>query len=160
MGKNNGAGKVLVTGGAGFIGSNVADAYLARGWDVTVVDDLSSGKRENVSDGATFIEMDVRDGRIRELFEKQGGFELVSHHAAQVDVRVSVDRLSHDADINIGGLLNVLEAAQACETRRVVFVSSGGVVYGNVDERPISETAPKNPESPYGVSKLTSEYSA
>jgi UDP-glucose 4-epimerase len=158
VGKNNGSGKVLVTGGAGFIGSNVADAYLARGWEVTIIDDLSSGKRDNVPDGATFVEMDVRDKRVLELFEEQGGFELVSHHAAQVDVRVSVDRPSHDADINIGGLLNVLEAARACETRRVVFVSSGGVVYGDVDERPISETAPKSPESPYGVSKLTSEF--
>lgn len=156
--KSRVARTVLITGGAGFIGSHVADAYIARGWKVTVVDDLSSGKRENVPESAEFIEMDVRDQRLREIFDERGGFELVNHHAAQIDVRVSVDRPGLDADINLGGLLNVLEAARACGTRRVVFVSSGGVVYGNASARPIPETAPKGPESPYGVSKLASEY--
>jgi UDP-glucose 4-epimerase len=156
--KNRAAKSVLVTGGAGFIGSHVAEAYLRRGWRVTIVDDLSSGKRENVPEGTEFVELDVRDPEILGLFEERGGFELVNHHAAQIDVRVSVERPRHDADVNLVGLLNVLEAAQACGTRRVVFVSSGGVVYGEAVDRPIPETAEKRPESPYGVSKLASEY--
>jgi UDP-glucose 4-epimerase len=149
---------VLVTGGAGFIGSHVADAYLARGWSVTVVDDLSSGKRENVPAAAEFAELDIRDERLHELFEQRGGFELINHHAAQIDVRVSVQRPQFDAEVNVGGLINVLEAAREWGTRRFIFVSSGGVVYGDVAERPISETAPKRPESPYGVSKLVGEH--
>lgn len=150
--------RALVTGGAGFIGSHVAEAYLARGWEVTVVDDLSTGKRRNLPDGAEFVELDVRDDQLHELFEQRGGYELVNHHAAQIDVRTSVARPRFDADINLGGLLNVLEAAHRFGTRRVVFVSSGGVVYGDAAERPIPETATKQPQSPYGVSKLASEY--
>jgi UDP-glucose 4-epimerase len=149
---------VLVTGGAGFIGSHVAEAYLARGWAVTVVDNLSSGKSENVHKGVEFVELDVRDERLHQLFEERGGFELVNHHAAQIDVRASVERPRFDADVNIGGLINVLEAARRWGTKRVVFVSSGGVVYGNAEERPIPEEAPKQPESPYGVSKLVGEH--
>jgi len=149
---------VLVTGGAGFIGSHVADAYLDRGWSVTVVDNLASGKLENVPEGAEFVEMDIRDERLPEVFQKNGGFDLVSHHAAQVDVRVSVARPRFDADVNVAGLLNVLEASKEMGVGRVVFVSSGGVVYGNADQRPIPETAPKRPESPYGVAKLVGEY--
>ena len=148
---------VLVTGGAGFIGSQVAEAYLARGYSVTIVDDLSSGKRSNLPDAADFVELDVRDERLGELFERHGGFELISHHAAQIDVRLSVQRPRFDADVNIMGLLNVLEAAHEFGSRRVVFVSSGGVVYGDSSERPIPETAPKSPGSPYGVSKLVGE---
>ena len=149
---------VLVTGGAGFIGSHVADAYLERGWSVTVVDNLASGKIENVPEGAEFVEMDIRDERLPEIFKKNGGFDLVSHHAAQVDVRVSVARPRFDADVNVVGLLNVLDAAKDSGVGRVVFVSSGGVVYGNADQRPIPEAAPKRPESPYGVTKLVGEY--
>lgn len=149
---------VLVTGGAGFIGSHIADAYRSRGWSVTVVDDLSSGRIENVPEGVEFVKLDVRDERLLQLFEQRGGFDLVNHHAAQIDVRVSVARPRFDADVNIVGLLNVLDAAKASGTKRIVFVSSGGVVYGNADQRPIPETAPKRPESPYGVSKLVGEY--
>ncbi len=148
---------VLVTGGAGFIGSQVAAAYLARGYSVTIVDDLSTGKRSNLPDGADFVELDVRDEQLGELFERHGGFELISHHAAQIDVRLSVQQPSFDADVNIMGLLNVLEAAHAFGSRRVVFISSGGVVYGDSSQRPIPETAPKSPASPYGVSKLVGE---
>ena len=155
---NEDSKRVLVTGGAGFIGSHVADAYFKRGWSVTVVDDLSSGSRENVPDGAEFVELDVRDAGVAELFASRGGFELVNHHAAQIDVRTSVAQPKFDADVNIGGLLNVLEAAKQHGTRRVLFVSSGGVVYGSAQERPIPETAPKLPESPYGVSKLVGEH--
>ena len=147
----------LVTGGAGFIGSHVAEAYRDRGWAVTVVDDLSTGKAENVPDGVDFVELDIGDEKLDELFERKGGFDVVNHHAAQVDVRVSVAQPRFDAGINVIGLLNVLEAAREWNTRRVVFISSGGVVYGDSEERPIPETAAKRPESPYGVSKLTGE---
>ncbi len=148
---------VLVTGGAGFIGSHVAEAYLARGWSVTIVDDLSSGRVANVPAGAEFVQMDVRDQRLQRLFEERGGFELVNHHAAQIDVRESVAQPRFDAEVNVCGLLNILEAAHKWGTRRLVFISSGGVVYGQAEERPISERAPKRPDSPYGVSKLVGE---
>ncbi len=150
--------KVLVTGGAGFIGSHVADAYLANGCSVTIVDNLATGKRANLPDGAEFVEMDVRDEALHELFKRHGGFDIVNHHAAQIDVRVSVRDPRYDADINVAGLLNVLEAARHWRAKRCVFVSSGGVVYGDASERPIPETAAKRPESPYGVTKLVGEY--
>lgn len=150
--------RVLVTGGAGFIGSHVAGAYRDRGWEVTVLDNLSTGKRENVPDGVHFLEMDVRDPGLSKLFQESSGFQLVNHHAAQMDVRLSVDRPGFDADVNILGLVNLLESARQSGCKRFLFVSSGGVVYGDVDERPISERAPKRPASPYGVSKLAGEY--
>lgn len=148
--------KVLITGGAGFIGSHVADAYLARGDRVWVVDNLSSGRRENVPGDATFIEMDIRDEEIRDLF-REVGFDLVNHHAAQIDVRVSVTDPQYDAQVNLLGLLNLLEGSRETGTGRFVLVSSGGVVYGEPQERPTPETAPKLPLSPYGVTKLASE---
>jgi UDP-glucose 4-epimerase len=150
------ARKVLVTGGAGFIGSHVADAFLARGDQVWVVDNLSSGKRDNVPHGATFLEMDIRDPEIREVF-RDVRFDLVDHHAAQIDVRVSVMDPGYDAAVNLLGLLNLLEGAREVGTRRFVFVSSGGVVYGEPDIFPTPETASKLPLSPYGVTKLTGE---
>jgi UDP-glucose 4-epimerase len=153
-----GSRSVLVTGGAGFIGSHVAEAYLERGWGVTVVDNLSTGKAENVAEGIDLVELDVREDGLQELFEQHGGFDVVNHHAAQVDVRVSVARPEYDADVNIGGLINLLEAARKWGAKRVVLVSSGGVVYGSAEQRPIPETAAKRPESPYGVSKLVGEY--
>ena len=158
LGKAPKSKTVLVTGGAGFIGSHVAEAYRAQGWSVTVVDNLSSGKRENVPDGVEFVELDVREPELHRLFDRNGGFELVNHHAAQIDVRVSVEQPRLDAEINVLGLLNVLEAAREWNTRRVIFISSGGVVYGDAERRPTPESAPKRPESPYGISKLTSEF--
>jgi len=149
--------RVLVTGGAGFIASHVADAYIAAGDDVWVVDDLSSGRPENVPHGAHFVELDVRDPEIRSLF-REVRFDLVNLHAAQIDVRVSVLDPSKDASINLLGLLNVAEAALEVGTRRIVFVSSGGVVYGEPEQVPTPETAPKLPLSPYGVTKLGGEY--
>jgi len=150
--------KVLVTGGAGFIGSNVADAYLARGDRVWVVDDLSSGRLQNVSDGADFVRMDIADPGLEALFRDVGGFDVVNHHAAQIDVRKSVADPAADARVNVLGLLNVLGCACRHRTRRVLFVSSGGVVYGEPEQRPTPETAPKAPLSPYGVTKLAAEY--
>jgi len=149
--------RVLVTGGAGFIGSHVADAYLARGDSVWVLDNLSSGRRANVANEAEFVEMDVRSDDVRNLF-REVRFDVVNHHAAQIDVRVSVLDPAKDASINLLGLLNLTEAAIEVGTRRFVFVSSGGVVYGEPDQIPTPETAPKLPMSPYGVTKLTGEF--
>ena len=149
--------RVLVTGGAGFIGSHVADRYLEAGYEVTVLDDLSSGRRENVPAAATFVQEDVRSPSARDLMAG-GGFTVLNHHAAQMDVRVSVQDPELDARINILGLLNLLEGGRQGGLRRVVFASSGGVVYGESDDLPHHETARKLPVSPYGVSKLTSEF--
>jgi UDP-glucose 4-epimerase len=149
--------RVLVTGGAGFIGSHVADAYLAAGDAVWVVDDLSSGRAENVPAKAEFVEADIRAEEVRNLF-REVRFDVVNHHAAQIDVRVSVLDPGKDASINSLGLLNLTEGAIEVGTRRFVYVSSGGVVYGEPEQIPTPETAPKLPMSPYGVTKLTGEY--
>ncbi|HSM05746.1 MAG TPA: NAD-dependent epimerase/dehydratase family protein [Longimicrobiales bacterium] len=149
--------RVLVTGGAGFIGSHVADAYLNRGDQVWVVDDLSSGRRENIPSGAAFLEADIGSPEARALIRDVRP-HLVNHHAAQIDVRVSVEDPRRDAGINIDGFLNLAEGAREAGTRRFVYVSSGGVVYGEPEERPTPETAPKQPYSPYGVTKLSGEY--
>ncbi|HEX4575379.1 MAG TPA: NAD-dependent epimerase/dehydratase family protein [Gemmatimonadales bacterium] len=149
--------KVLITGGAGFVGSHLAEAYLAAGYEVTVVDDLSSGRREYVPRAARFVQADVRAPAARELLAT-GGFTLLNHHAAQMDVRRSVEDPVFDASVNVIGLLNLLEGARAGGVGRVVFASSGGVVYGEGATLPLGETAPKLPLSPYGVAKLASEY--
>ena len=149
--------KVLVTGGAGFIGSHVVDAYLERGDRVWVVDDLSSGCLANVNSKAEFVETGIEDPALRGLF-RDVGFDLVSLHAAQIDVRTSVADPARDASINVLGMLNVLEGARETGTRRIVYVSSGGVVYGEPEEIPTPEGAPKQPLSPYGVTKLSVEY--
>ncbi|HUP01008.1 MAG TPA: NAD-dependent epimerase/dehydratase family protein [Gemmatimonadota bacterium] len=148
--------RVLVTGGAGFIGSHVADRFLEAGCEVTVLDDLSTGKRENVPAAAHFVEMDLNDPDLADLFA-ESGFDLVDHHAAQIDVRVSVADPVRDARSNILGLLNLLECALASRVRRVVYISSGGVLYGEAERLPIPEASPLEPLSPYGVAKLAGE---
>jgi len=148
--------RVLVTGGAGFIGSHVADAFLGAGWDVTVLDNLSRGRRQNVPSGAEFLQMDAGSVEARELIAARR-FEVICHHAAQVDVRISVADPILDAEENILALINVLEGARLGGTRRVVAISSGGVVYGE-RQPPHPETAPKLPLSPYGCSKLAGEH--
>src|SRR5690348_6214147 len=148
---------VVVTGGAGFIGSHVVEAYLQAGDVVTVIDDLSTGRRANLPAGVTVIEADVRSDQARELIAR-GGFTLVNHHAAQIDVRRSVSDPVFDASVNLLGLLNVLQGAQAGGVRRVIFASSGGTVYGEAAAPPLRETLPKLPASPYGTAKLASEY--
>src|SRR2546427_7186895 len=151
------AGRVLVTGGAGFVGSHVAEAYLRAGYEVIVLDDLSTGRREFVPAGAQLIHADVRSATARELVAT-GGFDLLNHHAAQMDVRRSVAEPVFDAEVNVLGLLNLLEGARVGGVRRVVFASSGGVVYGEGERLPYRETAPKLPISPYGTAKLASEH--
>ncbi len=135
----------------------MCDAFAADGWSVTALDDLSSGREENLSTGIDLVVADIRSPEAAALI-RDGSFEVVSHHAAQIDVRISVERPDHDASINIMGLLNLLEAAVAGGVRRFLYVSSGGVVYGEPEDLPVSETAPKQPLSPYGVSKLTGEH--
>jgi len=155
--------RALVTGGAGFIGSNLTDALLARGDEVTVVDDLSTGRRENLepglAGGAKLVEADIRD---RAAIEELAGAErpeVIFHLAAQIDVRKSIADPAFDASINVGGTANVLEAARAAGTRRIVFSSTGGAIYGEGDgqELPLPEDAPLAPEAPYGQSKFAGE---
>lgn len=153
-----GGRRVLVTGGAGFIGSHIADAFLAAGDEVWIVDDLSSGKPENVPAAATFRQLDIAGEGLEAVFEEAGGFDLVSHHAAQIDVRRSVNDPAFDARVNGIGLLRLLECCRLHGTRRVLYVSSGGVVYGEPDRIPTPEDYPKLPLSPYGVTKLAGEF--
>ena len=144
---------VLVTGGAGFIGSHVAEGLAAHGEDVVVLDDLSSGKRENLPDGIELVEGDVREP-LAELFARVEP-TVCFHLAAQIDVRVSVARPDHDAAVNVLGTVNVLEAAREHGTK-VVFSSTGGAIYGECDG-PAPEDAPRRPISPYGTAKLAAE---
>jgi len=151
----------LVTGGAGFIGSNLVDALLARGERVVVVDDLSTGRRGNLEDaleqGAELHELDVCDAdALRALFERERP-ELVFHLAAQIDVRRSVADPAADARVNVEGTINVLAAAQAAGARRVVYSATGGAVYGEAEQVPTPEDAPARPLAPYGQAKLSGE---
>jgi UDP-glucose 4-epimerase len=149
--------RVLVTGGAGFIGSHVADAYLDAGYDVTVLDDLSTGDAKRLPAEVRFVRADVRSPEARAVLAS-GGFTVLNHHAAQIDVRRSVSDPVFDAHVNLIGLLNLLEGGRAGGVQRVVFASSGGVVYGDGERLPLPETAAKLPISPYGTAKLASEY--
>jgi UDP-glucose 4-epimerase len=155
--------KALVTGGAGFIGSNLTDALLARGDEVIVVDDLTTGRRENLEPGlaagATLVETDIRDRAAIEELAGRERPEVVFHLAAQIDVRKSIADPAFDASINVGGTANVLEAARAAESRRLVFSSTGGAIYGEGEgqQLPLSENAPLAPEAPYGQSKFAAE---
>ena len=144
---------VLVTGGAGFIGSHVVEALAARGEDVVVLDNLSSGKRGNLPDGVELVEQDVRDG-LADLFARVKP-TVCFHLAAQIDVRVSVAQPDFDADVNVLGTVKVLEAARGQGTK-VVFSSTGGAIYGECDA-PAREDAPRRPIAPYGTSKLAAE---
>ena len=150
--------RVLVSGGAGFIGSHVADAYLQRDDRVWILDDLSTGRTANVPAQATFVQASINDEAVEKLFQEVGGFDIINHHAAQMDVRTSVENPRFDARVNIDGFLNIIECARKYGTRRILFVSSGGVVYGEPEQRPTPEEAAKAPHSPYGVTKLTAEY--
>jgi UDP-glucose 4-epimerase len=144
--------RAVVTGGAGFIGSNLVDALLARDDEVVVVDDLSSGKRENVDEGARLVELDLRDPALAEVFTEARP-EAVFHLAAQADVPTSVARPDFDAEVNVLGTIRVLQAAGDTP---VVFSSTGGAIYGECDG-PAREDHPRRPLSPYGVAKLAGE---
>jgi UDP-glucose 4-epimerase len=147
---------ICVTGGAGFIGSHVADAFVRDGHRVLILDDLSSGRKENVPGDAELVVADVRsDEAARMIIDR--GVEVLVHHAAQMDVRRSVADPRFDADVNIGGLLNLLEAARTGSVQQVIFASTGGAIYGEQDYFPADESHPVRPLSPYGVSKLASE---
>lgn len=148
----------LVTGGAGFIGSHIVDALLAAGYSVAVIDNLSTGKRENLNPAARFYEADIRDAAaVMAMFEKERP-AVVSHQAAQADVRASVVDPAGYAQSNIIGTLNVLQAAKNTGARKVLFASTGGAIYGNPEELPATERCPARPLDPYGVSKLACEY--
>ena len=153
---------VLVTGGAGFIGSHVADALLAEGCEVHVLDNLSGGRKENVPDGATFHELDIRDESVADLFAEHR-FTVMCHLAAQMDVRVSVADPQFDASVNVLGLLNLMEAGRQHGLEKVAFASTGGAIYGEPDPSvngggPQPESHPTRPLSPYGITKLVSEH--
>jgi UDP-glucose 4-epimerase len=149
--------RAIVTGGAGFIGSHVTDALLARGDRVAVVDDLSTGRRERVPGAAEFHQLDIRAGAELRALGAEFRPDAVFHLAAQADVRVSVDDPGHDADVNVRGTAEVLEAARAAGAR-VVFSSTGGAIYGEVDTIPSPESTPCAAMAPYGVSKLCGEH--
>lgn len=150
--------KILITGGAGFIGSHVADAYVAAGHEVVVVDNLSSGKKENLKASVPFRLVDITDrAKLRKVFLEEMP-DVVSHHAAQIDVRKSVEDPAYDARVNIVGIINVLESARESGAKKVTFASSGGTIYGECQDVPPAEDAPARPLSPYGISKLSSEF--
>ena len=150
--------RALVTGGAGFIGSHVADALLDDGFHVEILDDLSSGNRANVPERAILHEADVATPAAARIV-REGRFDAICHLAAQIDVRKSVADPAADAGINVVGSLNLLEAVRASgHPTRVVFSSTGGAIYGDFVETPTQEAAPKDPESPYGIAKLSVEY--
>lgn len=149
--------KIAVTGGAGFIGSHIVDAYIAEGHDVVVLDNFSTGKKDNINKQASVEKVDITDAaKIKKIFEKEK-FDIVNHHAAQANVRVSVDDPVHDASINILGSINVYEAARYTGVKKIIFASSGGAVYGEQRYFPADEKHPKRPYSPYGVSKHANE---
>lgn len=149
--------KILVTGGAGFIGSHLVDRYLELGHDVIAVDNLATGYRANVNPAARFYQVDVRDGEFARLIALERP-EIINHHAAQTMVRVSTEQPEYDAQVNVLGVINLLRAAAEAGVRKVIFASSGGTVYGTCRRLPITEKEPFAPESPYGISKAASEY--
>lgn len=151
--------KILVTGGAGFIGSHVVDVLIEAGHSVAVVDNLwehGGGKLENIHPEARFYKLDIRDAALSEVFEKEQP-EAICHLAAQHSVKISTDDPAHDAQVNILGLINILQNATRSGARKIIF-SSSGATYGTVEKMPVDEKTPQNPESPYGITKLATEH--
>ncbi len=148
--------KILVTGGAGFIASHIVDAYISKGHEVVVVDDLSSGRESNLNSKAEFVKMNIQDAALAKVFQN-AGFDIVNHHAAQMDVRRSVDDPVFDASVNVLGTLNLLQNCVANGVKKFIFSSTGGAVYGEQDYFPADEIHPTWPVSPYGITKLTCE---
>lgn len=150
--------KVLVTGGAGFIGSNIADRYIQEGYSVVIVDNLSTGFKENINPGAKFYLADIGDGKkLREIFETEKP-DYVNHHAAQIDVRKAVADPVFDARTNILGSINLIGESLRIGIEKFIYISSGGAMYGEPENLPVDEACPVNPISPYGVSKHTVEH--
>jgi len=148
--------KILVTGGAGFIASQIADVYIEEGHNVTVIDDLSTGFEENINPAAKFVKLSITDPNIVDLFRKEK-FDLVNHHAAQIDVRKSVSNPLFDANTNILGTINLLQSCVKTGVKKIIFASTGGAIYGEQDYFPADEAHPTSPISPYGITKLTIE---
>ena len=148
--------KILVTGGAGFIASHIADAYINEGHEVFVLDNLQTGFEKNINPKAVFIKKDIIDPTLSELFEKEK-FDVVNHHAAQMDVRKSVADPSFDATTNILGTINLLQNCIKTGVKKFMFASTGGAVYGEQSYFPADENHPTQPLSPYGISKLAVE---
>ena len=148
--------KILVTGGAGFIGSHIVDACVERGHQVVVIDDLFTGHRDNVNPAARFVEMDIRSRELGSLFEAER-FEVVCHQAARGNVRASMEDPWVYADVNVEGGINLLEAARRTGTRKLVYASTGGCVYGELQYTPADEQHPIQPRDPYGASKASFE---
>jgi UDP-glucose 4-epimerase len=148
--------KILVTGGAGFIASNITDALIEEGHSVFVLDNLSSGFEKNINPEAVFIKADIRDKNLSELFKKEK-FDIVNHHAAQMDVRRSVADPAFDADTNIIGTINLLQNSIKYGIKKFMFASTGGAIYGEQEYFPADEKHPTSPLSPYGISKLAVE---
>ena len=148
--------KVVVTGGAGFIASHIVDAYLARGHEVHIFDDFSTGQKNNLNGSATVHRIDIADGKVVKLIEELKP-DALSHHAAQMDVRHSVADPTFDARVNILGFINLLEGCKNADVKKVTFASSGGAVYGEQEVFPAPESHLTQPASPYGVSKRAGE---
>ncbi|HUG44265.1 MAG TPA: NAD-dependent epimerase/dehydratase family protein, partial [Acidobacteriota bacterium] len=144
--------KILGTGGAGFIGSHIVDAFLSEGHQVCVVDDLSSGRRANVPPGVRLHAVDIRDGDLADVFEEEKP-EVVSHQAARANVRESFEKPQLYADVNVVGSVNLLECCRQFNVRKVIYASTGGAVYGEPKTLPVPEDHPIDPLDPYGASK-------
>ncbi len=149
--------KILVTGGAGFIASHVSDAFLALGHDVAIVDNLASGKRENLPSAAAFYEVDIRDDKLADVF-RAAKPDVVVHHAAHIEVARSVREPAYDASINILGSLNLLERCREHGVRKIIYAGTGGALVGEPIYIPVDEAHPIDPLAPYGVSKHTVEH--
>ncbi len=149
--------KVMVTGGAGFIGSNLVDRLIGEGHQVVVVDDLSTGRRENLHPDVTFYQRDIRDEALEEIFAGEG-IEAIFHLAAQMDVRKSVSDPVYDARVNILGTINLIESGLKHGLKKFVYASTGGAVYGEPQFMPVTEDHPINPDCQYGISKHTVEH--
>ena len=148
--------KIIVTGGAGFIGSNLVDEYIRLGHEVVVIDNLSSGKLQNVNPKAKFYELDIRDDSIKEVFADERP-NVINHHAAQISVPVSVQDPLLDVDVNAKGFLNILQNCVKFKVKKVIFISSGGAIYGEAEEYPTTENYDPIPLSPYAIHKFIAE---